>query len=469
MASFGVQILSRIINTGCFAAIEESGIEEADFATAEEKGVWRVLRGYYHSPQTKNSILGVNSAKAYLPNFTLYEDQHMTTDALCMELRNARIKREIQALGADMVAQLEKTDKGSVQKLLTDTQDRITHLMCFGQSRLTDLRLSDLGKEVLEEYNKVKKGGLVGKVPLPWPILQRATGGLQEDDFYVFYGRPKSMKSWVISFLMSHHLHSGKRVLAYTKEMTPRNVAKRVIACAVELDYEGFRLGELADGQEHALVDFITLHNSLLEDENAFILLSGKDAAEAGGDTIAWLHTKVKQYHPDVTYIDGLYLMNDGSDRSNVQEWARVMKVSRQARQMQLDTCVPIIATMQANRQAAKHNAGELDEIAYSDAIGQDVTGAFRTIREKTTPTISLVAAGNREYKLHGLRIGGIPATDFREKGLLTEGDIINAMENDKKPEEKLEVTGKKKPAKAPPKTAQEREIDRLVGDLGEA
>lgn len=468
MASYGTQLISRIIKTGCVEAVESFGIEESDFGTAEEKMAYRTLRGYYHSSPTKNSVPGEHSFKTYLPNFELFEDPGMTVEALCYELRQQRIARETQALGKDLVEQISKGRGGKdLQKLLTTTQENITRLLGFGHSRTTDIRLTDLRKEIMQEYNKAKVGGLTGKVSLPWQSLQKATGGLQEDDFYVFYGRPKSMKSWVIAYLMSYHFLTGKKVLVYTKEMTPRNVAKRVIACTVELDYEKLRLGQLDTGQEHALLDFLEMDEQLSQSPESFILLSGKDAAESGGDTIAWLHSKVKLYKPDVVYIDGLYLMNDGSDRSNVQEWARVMRVSRQARQMQLDTCVPVIATMQANRQAAKHNGGELDEIAYSDAIGQDVTGAFRTIREKTTPTISLVAAGNREYKMHGLRIGGIPATDFREKGLLTEGEILTAVENDKKPEEKVEVTARKKAAKKK-EDSEERSMNNLVASLTE-
>jgi hypothetical protein len=107
-----------------------------------------------------------------------------------------------------------------------------------------------------------------------------------------------------------------------------------------------------------------------------------------------------------------------------------------------------VIATMQANRQAAKNQTAQLDEIAYSDAIAQDATGIFRVINEKKTPTIALVAGGTREYKIHGVRIHGIPATDFSFKELMTEKDIMTAKEQDAALDEQedSENIGKKRP-----------------------
>jgi hypothetical protein len=94
---------------------------------------------------------------------------------------------------------------------------------------------------------------------------------------------------------------------------------------------------------------------------------------------------------------------------------------------------------MQANRKAAGHSNAELDEMAYADAVGQDATLAVRVINEKGKPTLALVVGGSREFYLHGIRIGGIPGTDFEEKEMLTEKDISRAKEEDAKKEDDVD------------------------------
>jgi hypothetical protein len=102
---------------------------------------------------------------------------------------------------------------------------------------------------------------------------------------------------------------------------------------------------------------------------------------------------------------------------------------------------VPLIATMQANRKAAAHQNAELDEVALSDAASQDATLLARIINEKHEhptfgQTIAFLIAGSREFKLHGFRIGGTPATDFGFKEIMTEKEIERAKEGDTRHEE---------------------------------
>jgi hypothetical protein len=162
---------------------------------------------------------------------------------------------------------------------------------------------------------------------------------------------------------------------------------------------------------------------------NDLIVLSGRDSN--GHDGVAWLQSKIEQYRPDVTFVDGLYLMNDDRSTKRTADWQRVMHISRDIRQMILEAHVPVVATMQANRAAAKNSSAELDEIAFADAVGQDITQGFRVINEKSGPTIALIAGGSREYQLHGLRINGVPCVDFSCIGIMSEKEIEKAHRDD--------------------------------------
>jgi hypothetical protein len=140
--------------------------------------------------------------------------------------------------------------------------------------------------------------------------------------------------------------------------------------------------------------------------------------------------SKVELYRPDVVFIDGMYLMSDSKNAKKDHE--RVRNVSRSVRAMNLKTNVPVIATLQANRAAAKNQDANSDEVAFSDAIGQDATLLMRCIREQDKPTIAMVIGGNsREFQLDGFRIHGVPASNFNYYGEISVKEIEQAKEKD--------------------------------------
>ena len=119
------------------------------------------------------------------------------------------------------------------------------------------------------------------------------------------------------------------------------------------------------------------------------------------------------------------------TDKSYKQDNFRVQEISRKARQIALDMGIPVIATMQATRAAAKHYNAELDEIAFSDALAQDATAAFRVINERTQPTILLGVAGSREWRMDGLRIHGVPASNFNQIEVVSAKEMMRARSRD--------------------------------------
>jgi hypothetical protein len=435
MASSELQLISRVIRDGlpAYTHVVEYGIQENDFKGMEAKALWRYVDGYYKALETRGSIPGEDMAQVVSPEFALCDTPAMKTDALCYEVRKARLRIDVKHLAKELIS-LAEVDPASAAIQLHAALSEVIELT---SSKRTDVDFVDSYPRILDDYEKTNQGIITAAAPWPWPSLQSATGGLAVDDFIVFYGRPKSKKTWVLSYLIAELYARGKKILLYTKEMTPLNLFKRIAACLARVPYQEFRTGSL---DSRFVADLYDLQHLVghAEGRGRLIALSGKDVAK-GGDTVAWVQAKAEKYKPDVIVIDGMYLLSDGQGKKT-QDWNRVMNISRDIRAMSLDLEVPVVATMQANRKAAGHSNAELDEIAYADAIGQDATIAIRVISEKTTPTIALVVGGSREFSLHGVRIGGEPATDFTEKELMTEKDILHAKEGDAKTEEEPET-----------------------------
>jgi len=447
MANFETQMNSRIIREGrlALAAILNYGIVLDDYRSSEGKGMFQHLLAYYNDSSSSGSLPGVNAAQILFPNFELCDDASMSTEKLCEELRRQRNVLEVREVAAKLADDADRDP----MKAMAECHGRLQTLMALGGSKKTDVAFDSALDDILFEYEQVEAGVDMSKMRWPWPILQDETRGIQKDDYIVFYGRPKSKKSWVLAYLIAQAYMQGKSVLVYTKEMTPHNILKRIAACLAYLPYREFRQGRLSIEERHLLFDLRETVQVLKQSQN-FVVLSGKDVT-GGGDTVPWLRSKVEKYKPHVQFVDGLYLMSDAdTGRKNKAAHEKMSGISRAYRQLILDTEIPGVATLQANRKAAGHSNAELDEIAFSDAIGQDATMAARVISEKTSPTIMLKLGGAREFELHGLRIGGVPACDFTEKGIVTEKEISKALEHDAGDAEIEKKENVAKPRKTP-------------------
>jgi replicative DNA helicase len=288
--------------------------------------------------------------------------------------------------------------------------------------------------------------------------MNETHGGFKDDDYIVFYGRPKSKKSWVLTALIAHLFEADKRILVYTKEMSPQNVFDRVIACMAKISYEKLRAGKLNPVDEENFNFMIDMVHDSGMGQN-IICLSGQDAP-TGGDTVQWLTSKVDRYNPDFICVDGLYLMSDVEKAKKDNE--RVRNISRALRQMVLSRRKPLIATLQANRGAAKHEEANLDELAFSDAIGQDATCIMRVINEKEKNTCQLVMGGAREYQLNGFRINADPAYDFSYYGPLSAKEIIEAEKADGEPDDNSAAHVKKKNGASDKPTANKNVMGRI-------
>jgi replicative DNA helicase len=425
------QLISKIIRTGDLRTVIQWGIVESDFCTVEAKSMFRNLRGFYE--ENNGSVPGENLFPHMYGTFELCDDASTDIPTYCKIVRKNRITRNFE----DVQTEAHEMAQSEPLEALAFMQEKTQELLALGVNT-KDMKLSEGARETTRRHDAARDGGgMTSALEWPWSPLNEATLGIQSDDYIVIYGRPKSMKSFVVTKMAAHLYECGmNHVMVYTKEMPAWQLFRRTVGFIARVPYDDLRLGRLNPQARAALQgveEEVHEEEERTEGKHTITVVSGRDAP-GGVDSIGWLRSKVEKYKPDAIIIDGLYLM--ASDKKTMKDEERVRTISRAARQMVLDYGTPLIATMQATRAAAKNSTAELDEIAYSDAIGQDATALIRCINEKLSPTLALIVGGAREFKLHGVRIHGIPCTDFTYKELMTEKEIMKAQETDAKPEE---------------------------------
>jgi DnaB-like helicase C terminal domain len=461
----------RVIKTHDIAPVLNFGITVDDFVAPEAKALWGSIITYYTDPRTAGSIPDATLLSVrHNTVFNLGDDMPGTTlDGLCAEVRRQRVATEGNKAAVKFSESLA-TYKSDPMGPLAQLQAEITRLMALGTTANTDVSLLQGARNIRQRIEWARQGVDFSKMTWPWDPLQKGTFGIRPDDYIVFYGRPKSMKTWILAYLIAWAFWHEKRVLVYTKEMTPDNVYMRALACILRLHYQELRGAMMSQAHPMSVEDEMRLCELIRQLEESptlatFIMVASGREVGPGLDTVTWLRSKVEKYKPDLTIVDGLYLLSD--HRKHTSDHQRVMNISRDLRDMVLGTNNPLIATMQANRKAEGNKDANGSEIAYSDALAQDTTMYARVIADKETPTISLVIGGSREFSLHGMRINAVPATDFSYHSELFEKDIKKALEGDVGEDEKKD--GKEaKEAKKAKRSGDKKPADTHARDLND-
>jgi hypothetical protein len=426
MSSIEMQLVCKIIKEGKLKEAIEAGLTEDILQTSEMKVVYRQLLSAYESPMTRGSVMGPLTAASMFPMLNVNAvDTHVTVGYLVDYVRKAKVASVVE----EHAAKALEMARHDPYQALGFLQNGSAAAMKLDGGRNTDIDFFVAATRFKERYEFIANGGSLGKYPWPWPVLQNETGGVQPDEFMVLYGRPKSKKSFVLSYLIAEAVRTFKeRVIVYTKEMSPDDIFMRIVSFMAKIPYHDTRHAKLSPDDRDRL-DCVLDNAEEARAQGLLTILSAKDVPP-GRDTPSWLGGKADKYQATVMFVDGLYLMSPSHMTKTMKDNDRVAAISREVRQLGLGLKIPILATMQANRAAAKNKDANLDEIAFSDALSQDCTLAVRCIAEKD-PTVSLVIGGSREFQLNGFRINAVPSTNFEYHSLLTEADVTKAKAGD--------------------------------------
>jgi len=295
---------------------------------------------------------------------------------------------------------------------------------------------------ILEHY--ANKMILPQGIPWPWDSMTEATQGMQKGDFIIVAGRPKTRKTFVALAIAVHaFVEFGSRVVIFTPEMHPYMILLRAAAIAARLRYSEFKQGELDPIEEMSLLETVQAYGKL--DTAEFIPAEYEDSEELGLDPregedsrpfagslfkivkstnrpVSFIQSKIKQYRPHIVLCDSFYRQTaEGASKSDSDSKV-LTSISRQLKDTASDEEIVLMGTHQINRDGSK-KVGDLDNLAYSDAFGQDADLVLRVIteRKEDTPDISAIALlGAREVNIDGVLINNVPCSDFSEIAKIT-------------------------------------------------
>jgi len=215
-------------------------------------------------------------------------------------------------------------------------------------------------------------------IRMPWPTFDKMAGGLGADDMLSFVGRPASGKSYLMLAVALHCWRNGKTPLFVSMEMAPLPIIQRVAAMDTSTAISEIKQAAISSSKAEEM-------RRRLEDntgKHPFWIIDGALTSKLS-DLVMYCN----QFQPDLVLVDGAYLLQSENPRVG-----RYEKVAENVEGMKQRICsqlaTPLAASWQFNRESTKSKQYTVDNIGYSDAIGQISSLALALTEPESVETL---------------------------------------------------------------------------------
>jgi len=254
-------------------------------------------------------------------------------------------------------------------------------------------------------------------IELPYPSLQRWTGGIRAGNLWYLAARPQQGKSAHLASICKYAMLQGHRILFFSLEMSEEEVVGRFhAALATEMGYPTLTLTALRDRRVElaSYRKFIGELAEKLADCGGGLDIHTPADGKVSPSTVA---SRCGEY--DLTCIDYVGLMASDAGGRAVDDWRVMATISNSLKETALaQPDARLLAAAQINREGDTGSAPpKLRNLAQSDALGQDgdVVVTMRAKPHNVATTFSL------EKNRHGVSGTSFHTTFDPDRGAYAE------------------------------------------------
>ena len=208
-------------------------------------------------------------------------------------------------------------------------------------------------------------------VELPYPTLQRFTGGIRSGNLWYVAGRPGQGKSAHLVVFNAHAVLAGNRALFHSLEMSEEEVRARFHAVlAPSMGYPSITLSNLRDRNvdRDTYRTFIGELSDRLKDSGGALDIHTPADGPVSPSVVA---ARCGEY--ELTSVDYVQLMSQDGGGAAIDDWRVMAKISNALKIIALAQGTSMLCAAQINREGETGSAPpKVKNLAQSDALGQD-------------------------------------------------------------------------------------------------
>lgn len=346
--SEGLKLLGSIVDTGSIHTLRDLS---ADLFIEEEVELYNFMRQHYRrygripAIATIEEELGLDIPAA-----------EETTEYYLSRIYDRKLYNNLKGHYETFKDSMRNNDMEAVRSVIDEmkTSTRVIHTS-------SDIRsFQEAVVDVMREYDHAHENPGISGIPSGWPYFDYKVGGYQPGDLVTWVARPSMGKTYVMLKQALAAWQLGSNVLIVTMEMTIEQITRRLAAMSAGINPDFIRKGTLSAYAERRLRAYAD-H------------LAGADRLHlfAGGlrKRVSDVEIITQEYCPDITFIDGVYLMQPESKRQ-MAKTEKVSEVFDSLKQYTVSNNIPAVVTTQLSRLAGKKGKdSSLETVAFTDAI----------------------------------------------------------------------------------------------------
>jgi replicative DNA helicase len=343
-------LISALLNTSTFGSESQYGISAADFLGYSDEYGWCVNYVETYACQPTKDVFAIK-----FPGFVFSE--HTDVRSACEMVHIGSNRRRLTTAITEASDLMHLGELGAAHQVLVAAEPR--HAVVPPHPLLVDTHHLD------EWHNRPYH------VELPYPTLQRHTGGIRAGNLWYLAARPGQGKSAHLSSISKAAVLAGNRVLFYSLEMSEEEVRARFhAALASEMGYPTITLTNLRSRAVDLTVyrKFVGELNERLEACGGSLDVHTPADGPVSPSVIA---ARCSEYH--LTVVDYITLMRADSGTPGIADWRVIAEISNAIKTIALANKVGILCAAQINREGDTGNAPpKVKNLSQSDALGQD-------------------------------------------------------------------------------------------------
>lgn len=275
-------------------------------------------------------------------------------------------RHRVLVQGVNEIAALLEEGPVSVDAAEAALRRLVAELDVLRTSVLSDEEIISTATARLAEYEKRRDniGGLLG-IPTGFATIDKATLGLQPEQFVLVIGPPAAGKSTLLLRLAVNVVERpAAKALFVGFEMSNAEQTARAHAMFAQVSHRRLVTGQLLESESRRWAQRF----AFLDAQDSRLVVIGD---RAGAMTVSALGAKIEEHKPDLVVVDGLYLMTDEHGEHPGSPQA-LTNITRAIKQLAQRFSLPILASTQALTSKMSRGAVSLDSIGYSSSFAQD-------------------------------------------------------------------------------------------------
>ena len=202
-----------------------------------------------------------------------------------------------------------------------------------------------------------------------WQHLDALSNSVMAGDEISYVGRPAKGKTWQMLYGAIHNWKAGRNVLFVSMEMGILQIGQRIAAMTAGTGITQLKAGGYSTiGKNSPYAKFMATMAALQNEKAKFYVVDGNLAASAED-----IFVLADMLGCRVVFVDGAYMVRHKNTK--LDRYSRVAENCELFKRYVSDMGLAVFASWQFSREGSKkHKKGQqadLDDIGYSDVIGQ--------------------------------------------------------------------------------------------------